>query len=263
MGRATTRSLVALAIMGFCMTPASLTSCGGNDAAPDATDATYGSTYQDVLPIEASTQVVCAPVLPDAWTPPPFVPPFTDNQSCTHQQVGDFDQACFATNGSSSACSSFLFATENATCAKCLYSQYGDSPRGAVYLLPDNLYRTNFAGCIALVDGDFSENGCGAQVQALIDCEDAACSTDVCPINTSSSAAENDSIKQLDSCERQADRNICLSAYNAALCSRTSKYDRCAFGSDFEASVVGIGDFMCASGSIDDAGNSDLDAAAE
>ena len=238
------------------MMPAALTSCGGEDSAANATDATYGSAFQDVVAIEASTAVTCAPVLPDAWMPPPFVPPVVNNQSCTHQQVSDFDQACFSATGSGSACSSFLLAAANATCAKCLYSQYGDTPRGAVYVVPDELYRTNYAGCVALVDGDFSENGCGAKVQALVECEDTACSADVCPIDTSSSATENASITELSACEKQATRNICLSEYNAASCTRTG-YAQCNFGSDFEAEVVGIANFMCASGTVDDAGISD------
>ncbi|MGH7286069.1 MAG: hypothetical protein ACRELY_31495 [Polyangiaceae bacterium] len=246
-----TRALVAFAITGTSMASTALTSCsGGDDASTNDTDATYGHQFTDATgSVETSTPVVCAPVLPDAWTPPAFVPPVIDNTACTHQQVSDYGDKCF---GSAGGCDSFTLNAANAMCMSCLQTEVGVAPRGAVFLLEDGLYRYNYPGCVAIVDGDFSDNGCAAKQQAISDCQDTACS-DTCPIDNSTSQTESDSIAALDACENQSIKSVCASAFTAARCD-FGKYAQCSIGNTFEDEVVGVANFMCASGTVEDAG---------
>jgi hypothetical protein len=89
-------------------------------------------------------------------------------------------------------------------------SQSTDASRGAVtvYAKPD-LVSLNSSGCIALVDGDATANGCGATDQALHDCKASSCSG--CDTNASFSAYQ--------ACESLAESSDCATEKS----DRTSK----------------------------------------
>lgn len=254
------RALAAFAIVGLSLAPAALTSCMGDGPGANATDASYGSVFKDAggSTVDTSAPLVCAPVLPDAWAPPAFEPPVIGNTSCTPQQIQTFYDACFSASATQTACDSFYNARVNAVCDACMYTPFGQAPpRGAILQLENGVLDTNYSGCMALIDGDLSETGCAAKVQAAANCENAACAEN-CPLDNSSTAAENASVNAFNACTSKADDVVCDSEIRlASYCASDAKYDACNFGNGFEAYAIGIANLMCASGIVTDAGIAD------
>ena len=116
---------------------------------------------------------LCTPRLPAAWVPQ-WRPPRALRSACSEGQIQHEYMACESATATSSSCAQFRNDPSNAICIECLFSAADEPSYGAIIRV-DKSWRSNTAGCIALVDGDNSASGCGARVQAASACNDVAC----------------------------------------------------------------------------------------
>lgn len=250
----------AAAVTGaLCMTTLGImiASCSGGDdaAAPTDTDATADVQRKEASAIEDTGAVVCSPALPAGYAPGSFVPPVTTNTACTSTQIQAYYDDCYAATATSATCTPFVGDAVNTTCLSCMETPASASKYGAILALDNGTALANISGCMAIVDGDLSDNGCGAKVQAAALCNDAACDTN-CPIDSSSQATLTSSFNAYNTCEKQAagGAGLCApEAAAAATCQNDSRYAACK-ASSFEGYLVQIGNLLCASGNVADAG---------
>ena len=134
--------------------------CGGDDAAPTPGDGPDAGGR-------------CTPHLVATWKPR-WKPPRTQRGACTERQIDLEYESCDGPRATSSACRSFREDAANEACLACLLSDEDDPSYGPI-IEGGGLWKTNTSGCIALLDGDVSADGCGAKVQAASECYDAAC----------------------------------------------------------------------------------------
>jgi hypothetical protein len=155
----------------------------------------------------------CTPQIPAAWAPrwkPPRAP---TPDACSEDQIQREYAACESATATSTTCASFRKDPANAVCIACLFSAEADPSYGAIIRVGES-WKTNTAGCIALVDGDSSASGCGARVQAASGCYDAACA----------GCQPFDSYIQ---CREQALSTVCRSYYLDAVCLLRPVYSGC------------------------------------
>src|SRR5262249_36154149 len=102
-------------------------------------------------------------------------PPNVQKGKCSATQLDAFKTEYWGAGAS--APSRTAFETNNPDCFACLISKATDPTRGALihYAVHGDLFNGNVSGCVAIVDGDLSETGCGAQTQRDLECEEAAC----------------------------------------------------------------------------------------
>lgn len=120
----------------------------------------------------------------------------------------DFYTACLDPGTQSTEnCITFKATPANAACAACILTPF--SPTGSGQLGPildyGHYVGGNVAGCIERTSGDLT---CARAVQALADCEFAACQTN-CPVSDSAS------LELRDQCAREADQGGCSNFYQA------------------------------------------------
>jgi hypothetical protein len=155
----------------------------------------------------------CAPELARGWAPgwkPPRAP--TPN-ACSEDQIQREYAACESATATSMTCAPFRSDPANGICIACLFSPEADLSYGAIIRVGES-WKTNTAGCIALVDGDNGASGCGARVQAASACYDAACA----------GCQPFDAYIQ---CREQALSTVCRSYYLDAVCLLRPVYSTC------------------------------------
>jgi hypothetical protein len=193
--------------------------CGGDDDAPD--------------PIVPPTDP-CSPHLPVNWVPrwkPPIAP---RPDACTTAQIDREYASCESVSSTSATCAAFRNDANNAACLACLFSDEGDASYGPV-LRSAGVWRSNTSGCIALLDGNASANGCGARVQASSTCYDAAC--DGCtPIDA------------YVKCRQKAAETSCRQYYLDAVCVLRPEYASCTEYATNQEYFVSAARLFCASG---------------
>lgn len=216
--------------------------CGGTTQPDDAgADASLKDATKDVTPLDVSVTdaddagdgaFVCAPNLPSGYTPT-WIPPSAPSAACTTQQIQTLYDDCVGPNQSSSACSAFLGVQANATCEACMETPIQSPTYGPTIEWHSGAsLDVNIGGCMALVDGDKSANGCGAKYEAWESCEIAACS--YCPEGT------------YESCAVPVESGAC-SAYESAAkqCYADSQYAVCK-QTTFESYFTTYGAMFCA-----------------
>jgi hypothetical protein len=217
-----------------CMFLSSL-SCGEDDA--NSAEVLDGS----------SDAAVCAPQLAaweSTWAPPrPFMP-----GACTSEQIAAqarcnrsfdvFDE---------SACNAFQRSTANVTCRKCLLSYTADPTHGPVVIHADYRWFVNIEGCVALIDGDTSQEGCGARYDAANACREAACAN--CPGGSAFTA-----------CWREAGESVCKPYVDNALCAQSPVFGPCLDYDTYEELYYALSALFCSTGfgvTVDGGGASD------
>lgn len=119
---------------------------------------------------------------------------------CTTQQIADFFTACESNNPSQCA----TWQQANTSCYNCLYTPSTASTYGAIVTyVQENLDEINAAGCVALAEP--CNQPCAAASLALLQCENAACTSPYC--------GDFNSYKV---CEQQADQCTTCDAYLTA-----------------------------------------------
>jgi hypothetical protein len=215
---------------------------GGFEAAVDDDAGSFDSAGIDAadasdsdLPKEDGG--ACTPKLLDGWKPiwsPPNAPTL---HACTATQIEREWTVCFDPRTSvAAACDAFERDPANGDCLRCLLSYEEESTHGAIILLRNNSWETNTGGCIALVDGDTSEGGCGARDDALRTCVDEAC-IDEC--------ATYDSFSQ---CATVAAKGVCRPYANGAVCWRRPVYAICTAYSTSREYFLAYGGLFCTEG---------------
>jgi hypothetical protein len=252
--RNTGRVAIGAVFVGLSLFGAAFVACGGGDdsASPQADASSDVQKHPDVLaPVDDSGEpTVCAPELPSGYTHV-YAPARNVPTACTPDQVQAYWDACLGAAETDATCTAFFGAPVNSPCLACLDSQSTDSTYGTLIDLPNNTSIANVAGCISVIDGDFSDAGCGAKYQAYQFCKVDACETN-CPVDTTAA-----SFTAYNNCQNDAGGTVCAAETTAASCGTDPKYARCKFAS-YEAYIVGIGNIMCASaadGGISDGGD--------
>jgi len=205
--------------LGSLLVVVMLEGCGG-DAEPSASGDGGG---------DAGT--LCTPSLPAAWVPQWRPPRALRSDACTEDQIQHEYMACESATATSSSCAQFRNDPSNATCIGCLFSAADEPSYGAIIRV-DKSWRSNTAGCIALVDGDISASGCGARVQAASACNDAACSG--CEPFTSYAQ-----------CRDEATHTACRQYYLDSVCLLRPEYSTCTSYATNQDYFVGAARLFC------------------
>ena len=177
----------------------------------------------------------CSPHLPANWMPrwrPPLAP---RPDACSAAQIDREYAFCEGASATSAACAAFRGDPNNGVCISCLFSDENAAAYGPI-IQSDRFWRSNTAGCIALLDGDASEGGCGAKVQAASSCYDLACSECV-------------PVEGYVKCRQQASDTICRSYYLDAVCLLRPAYASCTAYATNQEYFIAAAKFFCANGS--------------
>jgi len=137
--------------------------CGGG--APDE----HGLAPDLAFPFDPDGGSVCAAFLPNFtpnWVPPPGPRPGL----CASADVDAFAAAV----ASGDTATLQQLAADHPSCDDCLSGQHGLT-QGAFLQRPQGFIDGNVAGCVALVSGDPSDNGCAEHVFLQNECANQAC----------------------------------------------------------------------------------------
>ncbi len=153
-------------------------STGSGSAGPagrDGSVARGGEPQGDGGPVACSGGGCPSPADVSGFVPTWKPPTGAHQGACSAVLVAEYYQDCLA-DGGSAACSAFGPAGDapHQACARCLVSGFGDAAWGPL-VESAALVETNEAGCIALLEP--SAIDCAKAVQALDQCEHAACDT--------------------------------------------------------------------------------------
>jgi hypothetical protein len=130
---------------------------------------------------------------------------------CTKDQWTTFYSACLSTSGSPTACAEFTNQTSKQyKCGQCLAAAEGAEHYGPL-IVHKGWGELNIAGCVANAMNDPTGVKCAASVQALDECELAACAVN-CPVTNQSS------FDALGSCKDVADTSVCRSYIDGEGC---------------------------------------------
>jgi hypothetical protein len=146
----------------------------------------------------------CTPGSVSGFTPQ-WTPPTTLHQgTCSPTQVSTLLDCLLNASASKSTCDAFQQAPANKDCQTCAISPSTAASLGPLVVSEDNLLTLNIAGCIARTANQMTSTGCGAKVQSVAQCADAACTAN-CPVPDGDSKA-------------LADRNECQTAAESGAC---------------------------------------------
>ncbi len=185
---------------------------GTSDAAGDVTTKDAGADKK-ILPDVAQPDVGpgCVPATTIDTTQVTWVPPITPNpNACSDAQVQGYYNACFSSTSSSTTCNAFQSNAANATCLGCLVSTAGSSTSYGGLILYGKVYWANQGGCISILTGDTSATSCGAKQEAVLVCDELACSNN-CPVTDSTS------LQAYQACTGTANSGVCK-PYVDAVC---------------------------------------------
>jgi len=157
--------------------------------------------------------------------------------ACTDLQIASYADRCIGDSPGSDldACRAIERDPANTACLKCLFSTVQDETYGPIVIGWDKRWYANVGGCMALIDGDATENGCGAKHNALQTCRNAACA------NCTTDSA-------FDACWRQAGSTVCKSYDDDAVCDTSPEYGPCTDSMSFGEYFNWLGELFCSTG---------------
>ncbi len=196
-------------------------------------DAGSGSSPHDA----GTDALACDPESSNTWPLTWRAPRAPTPGACTDLQITDYANRCLDSSPDSDveACYAIQRDPANSICLKCLFSTVQDERYGPIVIGWDRRWYANVGGCMALIDGDRTENGCGAKDTALQACRSAACT------NCTTSAA-------LSACWRQAGSTVCKSYFDDAVCQTSPEYSSCTDYSTFDEYLTWVGALFCSTG---------------
>ena len=202
---------------------------------------------------ESSAPDAAADVPPDGYCAPASVagfrptwkPPRSLPRACTATQIDTEYKQCVGATSYNAACSAFHRDLANATCRSCLVSTEDETSYGPLIILRNRLDRVNVPGCLALVDGDRGDHGCGAAAQALDECTLLACTSQCLTL---------DGFRK---CTIEARDTVCQSFVDTSPCSEPSIYAACIEPTTFDELFHSVSNVFCGS-ALAPAGGSDL-----
>jgi hypothetical protein len=179
----------------------------------------------------------CVPQVVPTWTPTWHPPREPRPGSCTKAQIDASFTACHSGSGSEGACSVFRANPDNKACNDCWFTNETEAAYGPIIWGANGDWRTNTAGCIAVLDRDKSPQGCGARVQAASACADDAC--DGC-----------EPFDKFVACREKANSTVCQTAYFDSICLLRPEYAMCTDYANDEQHFRALVDFFCATGPV-------------
>ncbi|MDB5217112.1 MAG: hypothetical protein JWO86_5039 [Myxococcaceae bacterium] len=196
------KSVLASAACGSLALGALTFACSSNDATPTAADAAPdapASPQREDAAVDAFVEldaaVACMPqplVQQPMWHPPRGLNP----SACTTQQLQGYLDSCYFSR-SPAGCDAFR--QENPTCFGCVDSRETDPSWAALSWFDNHTWlRVNFTGCVAVGEGDETDQGCGASWQLVDECERLAC-------RSCSPASTQAQLDDLTACEKKTD----------------------------------------------------------
>jgi hypothetical protein len=199
-----------------------LSACGGDDEGPAPA-------------VDAASDAGCNP-LSVARFSPMWRPPQITLGSCTDKQIADTFRVCHAPSATTAECTAYSRDPANLRCRSCLYSTEDESAYGPIVILKNRVLTANVAGCLALLDGNLGDAGCGAGLQAFEACKAAVC----IPVCTT--------YEDYQQCTRKAGDAECARYLDDSACADPPTYDFCLRPASFEAYFGIFGDLFCGRG---------------
>jgi hypothetical protein len=172
----------------------------------------------------------CEPHLGN-WVPQWTQPRAPDASACTAQQVDLEYDVCEAATANPGACRQFRDDPANRNCEACLFSDAKEASYGPI-VLDDDRWKTNTAGCIAILDDDIAGQVCGAKVQAASTCYDVAC-------------AGCQPFDAFIACRQRAIDSVCRPYYLDSVCIARPKYAICTEYGTSRDYFRSAGKFFC------------------
>ncbi len=186
-------------------------------SAPPSFDASAGSAFGGASESDAASSCLPSNVL--TFVQGPYQPAAAPSGACLGADGGGvweaFYEACLGPMKSTEECAQYKNTPANAACAACVLTPYTADELGPILSFGE-FVGGNVAGCVEVT----TPGGlpCAKAVQALTDCESAACEAN-CPVtDVSSLTARQD-------CASQADELGCLSFYEMAKACRGAEMD--------------------------------------
>jgi hypothetical protein len=155
--------------------PSSLVGAFGVDASLDSGAVGIADAGPSDATATPDAPLACPPAPIVGFSPQPWSPPAAIHRNaCTSQQATTLAGCLMTTAGNTPSCDNFMYSGQNGTCIECGVTSITAAHRGPI-LDDGQSYWTNPAGCVAALSGDSSTTGCGATLDILVQCEDAAC----------------------------------------------------------------------------------------
>lgn len=244
---------LSLAIAGFVY------ACDGRIAAEVIAPSDAGATPDAVgADVAVAVALDSGYLEPDEDCPPPinisgFEPtwkapaPFARGV-CTNAQV-DALMCQFDMGADQAACAALVKDKANEDCQKCMFTPSSAARLGPI-VITGNLGSINLAGCVANAEGNTTDQGCGAKLQAADQCSDEACEANMpCDYDDGESS-------DAGTCTEIAARTVCASYATAAACADALLAPGgvaavCDEGDDFLARATALAKLFCTGGSAD------------
>jgi hypothetical protein len=239
--------VVRFRVVVVCLALLSLVDCGGKGSSrpPEGESGGTSTGGSGGSPAGAGTATAgtataarCETPTADGYTPT-WMPPKVAPHACTAQQISDEYDKCYAKSYDQQSCRAFNVDVANASCLDCMFSALDSRESRAILLLQKAYPVANVGGCIALLDGDSSDDSCGARTQAAGVCQFSACVA-ACP-DTPVPEAE------WSACLSSARTGACAEYVDVAGCVALPRYARCQYPT-FQEFFNGMGDLFCGAG---------------
>jgi hypothetical protein len=170
------------------------------------------------------------------WKPPRNPSP----DACTEAQIERHYDICDdQVMRDDALCNAFERDPANAACLACIFTTEDQDAYGAVVILRNGQNQINASGCIALVDGNLTANGCAAKHQATFQCWEAAC-LDQCSSNDAMMA-----------CQAAASSSVCKTYVNNEECSASPAFAICGGYASYKEYFLAYGRMFCSTGLSD------------
>jgi hypothetical protein len=147
----------------------------------------------------------CSPGAVQTFHPTAYVPAAPQN-ACTPQLIDEFYLRCLGPGRNAVDCA--RFQTSSPQCYGCLLTPNSAATYGPV-IRYSGFVEANIAGCIELASR--GALGCAESVQALQECDLAACQAN-CPVSDSAS------LTQFEGCATEAEMTVCKPYAASAAC---------------------------------------------
>jgi hypothetical protein len=220
-----------------------------------------GKTDSKPPPGDTGTPDECKPGSVDDFTPTFKKPAPFSQKKCSNAQVEAL-LCLFDSNADQETCQKLVDDPANDDCFKCIYTASSSKELGPV-IITGSLGSLNIAGCVANAEGNVTDQGCGAKVQAADQCGDEACDAN-CPVPEGDDTA----LDARNKCTEDASSSVCQEFTDAAACAEAllqegGAAEECAQGQDFLERAVAIAKLFCAGGVVTDGGDASTDAKAD
>jgi len=190
----------------------------------------FGACGDGDLPSDVAVDP-CEPHLAPNWVPRWTPPRATVTSACTAQQVDLEYDVCESPMADPGGCRQFRDDPPNRNCEAGLFSDAKDASYGPI-VLDDGRWKTNTAGCIAILDDDIAGKGCGAKVQAASACYDVAC-------------AGCQPFDAFIACRQRAIDTVCRPYYLDSVCIARPQYATCTEYGTSRDYFRSAGKFFC------------------